>query len=245
MGSSTPEFVIAAPIWARKPGEAERLYASVAALSELGFPILLADGGSDAAFVESIETLPNVTVYSCAGAGLVRQVRCALSEALALGPRRILYTEPDKCEFIQSRLTGLLERAREESDYFGILLPCRSPASFQTFPAFQQVAESAFNGVCGDVIGQVGDYLYGPIVLNPDLVRYLSGMEAELGWGWRTLLLVVAHRLDMRVRLYEDELPCPLEHRDEGSVKDRAYRLAQMEQNVAGLRQGMLLPLEE
>src|SRR5207248_7308524 len=106
--------------------------------------------------------------------------------------------------------------------------------SFRTFPDFQQLTEGAFNALCGAIVGERGDYCYGPFLMNRALVPHLEGLRPDLGWGWRPFVFATAHQLGYRIVHRVDNLPCPREQRV-NEESERIHRLRQLRQNVDGL----------
>ena len=134
--------VVATVTWGRTSEEEELLFGSLATLTDHGLPIVAADGGSRAEFVDRLRSLPRTTVLTPdlgSGPRLLGQVRAALDAAVEGGADWILYTEPDKRGFFRDRVPALLEAPRE---HVGILVPSRDAGSFATFPEGQRIAET-------------------------------------------------------------------------------------------------------
>jgi hypothetical protein len=126
-------------------------------------------------------------------------------------------------------------------DDAGIVVPMRDEASFATFPAAQRLPESLFNRLAAATLGlpSGADVLYGPLLIHGKLVPHVSRIEEACGWGWRTFLLAVCHRLGVPIRTWTADLPCPEDQRGENDEAARLYRIAQMAQNVRGLELGL------
>ena len=100
MTQSAPCPLAVATITLARGADEERLLReALTTLADLGLPVIVADGGSGAAFVEFLRGLPHVTVAAPAGQGLVAQVRASLDGCSGLGADLILYTEADKQQF--------------------------------------------------------------------------------------------------------------------------------------------------
>jgi len=221
---------IATMTLARDERQARTLLAALRALARQNRTIFAADGGSPRPFVDAVGAIP-VTLVPPRGRNLVGQVAASLDAAAATGARFILYTEPDKQTFFETHLYGFLAAAPADREV-GIVLAARSSAAFATFPAFQQRAERSFNELCGEVIGERTDYLYGPFLLNSALVAELAAVDASVGWGWRPFVFNVARRRGYRVASIFGDYACPIDQRGD---EERAYRLQQLSENAAGL----------
>jgi hypothetical protein len=230
---------------ARSAREEELLHASLVTLAARGLPVFAADGGSLTGFRERIAAIPGVTLVPYepgAGPRLIGQVQAAVASAASGRVGYLLYTEPDKGWFFEHRLSRFLESATVHSRS-GILAASRNAASFRTFPPGQQLTERLANELCREVLGEDGDYFYGPLLIHGDLVPYLLALQAELGWGWRPYLMAIGLRRGRTIALVEDDLPCPEEQRGEDDPAARIYRMEQMAQNVRGLALGMKVAL--
>jgi hypothetical protein len=232
------ELSIATITWARDPSEEALLRQSLVALAAFEVPCTVADARSPAPFLEFVDALPYMRVAPVERPGLVPQVKAALRGAADRGTPFILYTEPDKLPFFDRSLASFVERLPTDAA-LGTALVARSARSFATFPAIQQRTERAINDLCAYLIGQPGDYSYGPFVLNRLLVPLIEQIPDELGWGWRHFTFGIARRLNLRVLHICDDLECPPEQRDEPET-ERAHRLRQLSQNVEGLRLSLL-----
>lgn len=236
----TGEIVVATITRARDAAETELLLSGLERLSAHGMPVFAADGGSVERFRERARELPSVTLVPVSfteGPRLVQQVRASLRAAAGAGARSILYTEPDKREFFAEGLGALLQEAARYPDA-GVVFPSRNSASFATFPAGQQLTERHTNELFAEVLGQEGDFCYGPLLLKQGLVPALLEAPLELGWGWRFAALALSHRAGWPVVPVSGDFPCPPDQRGEDDLPSRLYRLEQMSQNVAAMAYG-------
>ena len=221
----------------RDPEEHRLVAAALSGLSAAGMPVAISDGGSAPDFLDYVARLPAVQVVPPDGSGLVGQIKASLRAAAQTGRRFVLYLESDKESFVADRLASFLSQAPDDEDV-GVVLAARSARSLDTYPSTQRLAESAFNTVAGEALRLPADYLYGPFVLNRELVPTAEGAGAALGWGWRPYVFAVAIRAGFRVLAIEGEHPCPDAQRAERDA-DRIHRLRQLGQNVRGLVDGM------
>jgi hypothetical protein len=232
--SHPPRAVLDVPIatmtLARDGQQAQTLLGALGSLARQDRAIFAADGGSPRPFLDAVARL-RVTLVPPRAANLVGQVVASLHAAAAVGAPFILYTEPDKQTFFDTHLDRFLAAAPRDPEV-GIVLAARSSAAFATFPAFQQRTERSFNELCGAVVGEQTDYLYGPFLLNSTLVAELADVDGSVGWGWRPFLFNVARRRGYRIASIGGEYACPADQRGD---EERAHRLRQLSQNADGL----------
>jgi hypothetical protein len=161
------------------------------------------------------------------------QTHTSLLAAYEGGKPFVFYTEPDKADFFAKDLSGFLANIRVH-DRLGVWLASRTAAGFASFPAFQQMTETTINHCCGEIIGEPVDYVYGPFLLNRELIPYLRKLEPGIGWGWRPFAFHVAKRLGYQVEASCGDFYCPPEQRQD-TPAERIYRMRQLTQNVEGL----------
>ena len=229
----TVELSIATISWARDDQEEMVLRRALSGLAAFGWPVSVADSGTNARFTAYLRTLPQFTVTVAPERGLVAQVQASISMAAANDAPFILYTEPDKEFFFNERLSTFLAGAPRSRDV-GVVIPSRSSASFLTYPAMQQYTEGVANQLCADRIAGAGEYFYGPFLMNAALAREVERLDPRLGWGWRPAIFAAARRSGLRVVLQTGDYPCPPDQRDEDEA-ERLHRIRQLAQNVLGL----------
>jgi hypothetical protein len=229
----TTDLQIATITLVRNFDEEALLKASLNQLSACGIPVIVTDGGSPTSFLEFVRNLPHFTLLPNSAKGVFMQARSSLTAAQASGRPFIFYTEPDKKEFFETGLQQFLQNIKVDTGT-GIVTASRSANGFTSFPLFQQMTETAINNCCGDRTGLEADYCYGPFLLNSGLVPFLSGVQDDIGWGWRPYLFHFAHRLGYTVEAYEGDFFCPADQRQDDAA-ERLYRMKQLEQNIRGL----------
>lgn len=227
------ELVIATLSLVRSEAEETLLKAALSQLSSLNVPVFVTDGGSPPPFIRFLHRLPNFTVLHATAKGVFAQARSSLTEAAKTGKPFIFYTEPDKENFFKTGLTDVIKAVEAESN-LGIVMASRNKEGFATFPAFQQMTETAISHCCGEVVGVRADYCYGPFLLRKELVEHLSGVQEDIGWGWRPFVFNKAHRLGYKVAAFEGPFLCPEAQRKDDAA-ERIYRMKQLEQNIRGL----------
>lgn len=229
-----PDVVFATMTLARTPADTALLAAAIAELARFGRPIVVADGGSSPELLQRLAELRGVQVAgSRFGAGLVAQIRTAIDGALATGLPLICYTEPDKLDFFRNGIERFVNDVQAGAR-FGVALAARSPRAFDTFPPLQRYTEQAINDLVGDVVGQPGDYSYGPFAMSREIGRSVASLDDDLGWGWRHYAFVAARQMGHSVAFHPGDFECPVEQRTEDAA-ERLHRVRQLEQNARGL----------
>jgi hypothetical protein len=219
--------------WARTAVEERVLRSSIAELLRHGLPLAIADTARSESFRRYIAELESSTVRVASRHGLVAQVQASVELAASFDRPYILYTEPDKEAFFSRSLADFVDRA-PAGDEIGIVLAARSSAALRTFPPTQRYVEGVVNHLCSDLLGAPGDYCYGPFLMHRSLVAAMAGLTPALGWGWRTWLFRAARRNGLCLHHVVGDHDCPVEQRAEHD-EERAHRLRQLSENVAGL----------
>jgi hypothetical protein len=227
------QVAVATMTWARTHEEEDVLRRSLTKLAAGGLRVAVADAGTASGFLQFLKRLPEVSVIVPSERGLVAQVKASLAAAGSLDTRFILYTEPDKEFFFERQMHDFL-RAAEDGDDVGAVLAARSAGSFATFPPMQQYTEGVINTLCAELIGVVGDYSYGPFLMNRSLLPFVVALGPHLGWGWRHFVFRTAHQQGLRVIPIVGDYSCPEDQRTEDD-SERAHRLRQLSQNLLGL----------
>jgi hypothetical protein len=233
MTMNASAVVVATVTWARSDREETALRTSLECLISTGLPIAVADRGTSASFSAFLRSSPGVDVVTPREPGLVPQVKAGVGRALGFGARFVLYTEPDKHWFFQHALMAFIENAPDD-DSVGVVMPSRSPDSFQTFPPMQRYTEGVINHLCAQCIGNDGDYSYGPFLIRRMLLPAIADAPDEVGWGWRPFMFRKAHEKGLRLVHAEGDYPCPADQRDEDAA-ERTHRLRQLGENIRGL----------
>jgi hypothetical protein len=236
---STHKIAIATMSWARTAQEAQLLREALCCLAQVKLPVVVTDGGSGLSFVEDLRGFRHFTVLQTDQPGVLAQIKRSLQGALQLGSRYILYTESDKQLFFEHGLGEFLARAPTEGRV-GVMVAARSPASFATYPASQQYTETVINQLVGQVIGEPGDFSYGPMLIHRALIPSLEFLTEDIGWGWRHYILAIARRLGYRIIQCTGDLPCPPDQRTD-SRSELVHRMRQLSQNLQGLVLGMTI----
>lgn len=217
---------------ARTPEEETELLRSLSIAATLGLPMVIADRGGRREYVERLARLPGAVVAPVTEAGLVPQIQAAFARAEAFACDLLLYTEPDKAWFFAEAASRLVQAALAAPT--DLLLSARSDASFATFPPMQRYTESVVNHLASELVGVTGDYSYGPFLMPRVLSSHVGTLSSRLGWGWRFAMFRAASRAGVPLRHVVDDLPCPMEQREENDG-ERAHRVRQLSENLLGL----------
>jgi hypothetical protein len=210
-------------------------------------PILVAEGPSETAFAGWLAQRQELTVAKWqpqTKPGLVAQLLPAFRAARAYDPEWVLYTEPDKRQFFRDGLYRLIEASTAPGVRPGLILAARTAQGLRTYPCGQRTAETMMNQMCGEAVGQPGDYTYGPMLIHRSLLGYTEQMPEELGWGWRFFLIALAHQTRRDIALCTVPNECPRAQQAEDDPAARVYRLRQLVENVTGLANGWTFLLE-
>lgn len=243
-GMQTSEVVVATITLARNGREEKALESALEVLKRAGLPVVVTDGGSREPFIRKLARL-GFRSGKPENGGLVRQVKASIRMALRQFSEKpyVLYTEPDKYPFFESRMVQFIAKARK-SARFGVGVAARDARSFRTFPKGQQWAERFMNEATELLLGVEGDFFYGPLLLSRTAAEMMLDAPEEGGWGWRFWLMAKAVRAGLKVQPVAMDFPCPKEQRGEDSKLDRMYRLKQLRQNLVGLDEGLKAPLQ-
>lgn len=226
-------IAIATITWACGVQEHELLREAMGHLAKQRTPVVIADGGSGSDFIDYLKSFPNFTVHAFEEPNLPAQTRWSLTTASSLGTEYVLYTESDKKLFFEHGLNEFIEQA-DDSAKASVSLASRTAESFLTFPEFQRYTEMVANRLCAEIIGQEGDFCYGPQLIHRSVIPCLELLKGVTGWEWRFYVIGIAHRLGYPIAQLALDLPCPSEQQEE-SKADRVYRMKQLVQNIQGL----------
>ena len=233
---------VATITWARDSQEEATLRRSLEILSQLNIPVYITDAGSQESFLDFLRSIPHFHLQEPPKKGVWLQTHSSLLAAYEGGTPFVFYTEPDKADFFAQALPDFF-RDIPANQKLGVWLASRSAQGFATFPAFQQMTETAINQCGVEIIGQSIDYVYGPFLLNRKLIPSLQKIEPTLGWGWRPFTFHLAKRLGYRVGATVGDFECPLEQRED-TPNERIYRMRQLTQNIEGLTLSTTVSLE-
>jgi hypothetical protein len=225
------DIAVATVTLVRSAHEQRLLRRSLELLAGAGMPVAIADASAAPDFAQFLQQLPGAIVERPQQHGLVAQVQASVAAAAQCGRTFILYTEPDKEMFFARQLAQFVADARDD---VSVSIAARSISSFETFPPMQKYVESIVNRLCGETTGVHGDYSYGPFLMARELAADVVAAPSHLGWGWRPFVFVRAGRRGLPIAHVVGEFSCPPDQVDE-DAQERAHRLRQLRDNIAGL----------
>lgn len=210
-------------------GDRKRLEDSLYSLTKLGIPVVAVDGGSSESFINSMRKM-GIQVFHSTGLGY--QLKNSLWRASGLADY-VLYTEPDKKEWIERKLLESLEAYSDSGLDVGLI--GRTPESMATFSPSHQFAENLFNSIIQQYTGNQGDSAYGPRIMPSSHVKEIESLNKDIGWGSLSYLLARAFRSGLKVGTIYTAVECPPSERTD----QRAYRLFQLSQLCLGFSMGL------
>ena len=141
---------------------------------ERGMEVVCVDGGSPYEFLRKLENY-GVRIFMQEQKGMAHARRQSFREAINLGKEVIACTEPEKLGYIQYISKTALPILEGQTD---IVVPSR--VSLNSYPIFQQYAESLGNMFWNKLTGVKLDMWFGPKTWRKDLSRYfLNGISIE------------------------------------------------------------------
>ena len=155
----------------------------VAAARKLGYSVVIVDGSPGKEVAEILRGLGALVypqLHKGMGPGRREAFFHAREVAFQVGAIAIAWVEPEKVDFIQS-IEGLIEKIA--MGFVDIVIPRRSGASWQTWPAFQVESEKEANSVYNKVFGLKDfDPMFGPVLFSIEaapyfVLCYVEGVE--------------------------------------------------------------------
>ncbi len=101
------DVIIATITLARNEEEENELKKSLQQLALLNIPVIIADGGSIASFMDFITGISQFTILATKQSGVLAQAKASVLAAYETNTPFIFYTEPDKKDFFN---TGLAKK---------------------------------------------------------------------------------------------------------------------------------------
>lgn len=224
--------------WMRNAEEAALVERTVQALGTLAVPVIIADKGSEASYVDRIKAIQNVQLFP-ATKGMMGQVLLSHEKAADLADY-FFYTQSDKEDFAKNDAQKMLAAYRE-STAKGVLIAARTKESNETYPRYQRIQEEFLNFFMGDYIGNEGDYFAGPKIYPASLASYFSHIRGDIGWGTEAFIYTLAKRKNMPFAFHEVFITSPQDVDDEEKTKQ--YRLEIVKMQIDGFFQGLATTL--
>ncbi len=238
-GSSSSNIIIATATFYTGQTESEKVRSALALDTikkavELGYPILVLDGGSSDDLVMSFEAA-GATVKQHKTERYGESRRAAMQEAAKFGKEIIVWTEPEKVSFIGQISRTLVPFTEERAD---IVIPQRK--SLSSYPTVQQYAEQFGNAYFRELCGPDLDVWFGPRVYRRDLLPYFLDYNGSFGDMWEGMCLPLLTMIKDGKKIVS--VPVDYEHPKEQTVveeHDLAFydkRLLQLNNIVPALR---------
>ncbi len=148
-----------------------------------GYDVLVVDGSPNPAIREAFTRI-GARVYAQTARGMGPSRRELFQQAADLrGYSRaevFVWTEPEKTDLIRL-IPQLVERlTHKDAD---IIIPERTEASWQSYPAFQVVSEQKANAAYIQATGKRYDPMFGPVAYRGDVARYFVGCNPNAQFG--------------------------------------------------------------
>ena len=201
---------------------------SVREATDLGYKIVVVDGGSSDEFLREIERYGAVVEAEEKGTmGTGR--RHAISRAAELG-KIVAWTEPEKNSYISQIKKTAIPVHEGRAD---LVVPTRP--SLDSYPTSQQHAEKFGNQVWYELTGIRLDMWIGPRTWRSDLSHYFTqydGIKAGFGDKWEAIFLPVMkmHHDGKKVIAVDIDYTHPQEQTnlEEGNMEFTGKRLIQL-----------------
>jgi glycosyltransferase involved in cell wall biosynthesis len=225
------KVVIVTTTWYDLGKESDRLRAGVALRTvekaiELGYEIVVVDGGSDGEFVgEMKKSGARVCVQKEKGMGVGR--REAMRRALGLRKKAMVWMEPEK-----EPLVRLLDKVVEPiiEGKADLVVPKRE--SMNSYPAEQQHSEWLINRYWQLLIEKKLDICFGPRAWGVELTGYFLNYNGEYGDKWEAIFITVMEMLRDGKRVVGVEVdyehPRELTKIEQGNIEFVEKRIEQL-----------------
>ncbi len=234
MKNKKSKICIATVTWARNLSEKKIILKTLKMLSELGYPIVVADERNAATpLTADLKKIKNVKVFTASG--FDKKAKLSLSRAAAISDY-IFWIEADKFEFAKNHAKNFINHYLKNP--CGTLLPGRSASSFFQYPKFQQTLEKFLFYITAELLSKpLLDVCYGPRIFPSVLVEFLSHLKRDIGFGFQAYLLAINSRLNLPVNQINYKISPPPDIQSANVIK--LYRLQQAQDWIEGLNQGL------
>ena len=153
--------------------------------SELGYEIIVFDGGSTNIFLKEIKQL-GANVYSEKSKSMGEQKRKAIRVAYDTHKEIIAWTEPEKLGYISEIIKTAKPILNCSVD---LVVPRRK--SLSSYPKVQQHIEYIGNRIWNEITGKKLDIWFGPRTWKRDLTNYFLNYNGEYGDLWESMYIPV------------------------------------------------------
>ena len=167
---------------------------------ELGYKIIVVDGGSSAELLRDFERLgAEVCQQELSGMGNCR--RQAFKLAYDSGKEIIVWTEPEKAPFIHQIDKAVKPIIDGSAD---LVIPKRK--SLESYPVVQQYAELLCNTFLRELTGRDLDYCFGPRIWKREFSSYFTEYKGEYGDKWEVTLIPIIDAISAGERVASVEI---------------------------------------
>lgn len=228
------KIAIATLTLARTKLERDIIFKTQAALSQLGYPLVIADHfNSPFSLVKKLKQLDNVSVI--AGVDFNSRVRKSFLKAAQLADC-ILWLESDKLEFAKLYVQDFINYWLKNPA--GILVPARTKASFSKYPKYQQKMEKFLWYSAAQLLNtRVVDLTYGPMIFPSMLVKYLLKSQSPIDFGYHySFLTAVNCRLGQPLKAISYKITPPQDVQKDDELI--LFRMQQVKNWICGLKDG-------
>ena len=212
-------------------GDSELLLNSLEELSKKPYKIFLADGGSSEKFIDSVKKMGIVIGYI--SGGLTNQHKASMLLASDYASN-VLYTEPDKLGWFENKLEESVDKYLAAPNCLSVVE--RTKDQFKTFPNDQQETETRMNDLIYHETGFLGDSIYGPKLFPSNLVKSVSEIKSDIGWGTLMFLVGRSHKTKLGLKKMYTAVSCP---ESDVAEKNPNYRIKKLNDNKKGLYLGL------
>lgn len=168
--------------------------------TELGYEILVLDGGSSDDLLKSFEK-DGARIYLQNSKTMGGSRRELIQEAYKTEKEIILWVEPEKEPFIpliQKTIESLIDNTSD------LVIPRRK--SLESYPLFQQYSEKLANLYLKELMGVDWDICFGPKAWKREMSHYFLDYNGEYGDLWESLQIPMLNMFFDGKRIKEEYL---------------------------------------
>lgn len=157
--------------------------------TELGYEIVVVDGGSSDELLKEFEKL-GARIYPQILSGMGKSRRQAIKEAHNLGREVVAWTEPEKESYIPEIIKTVIPIIQGSAD---LVVPKRK--LLESYPIAQRYAEALGNAFWRELTGHDLDMWFGPRTWRRELSDYFLNYKGEYGDLWDSIFIPVMNAI--------------------------------------------------
>ena len=194
-------------------------------MHDLGYNVVVVDGGSSDEFLDSI--IPYCQLFNENPRGMGNGRRQAVRECLETSARVIAWTEPEKDSYIPELHKTVIPILNGNAE---LVFPSR--ANLDNYPISQQYAEKFAIQTMKNLTGRGLDYWFGPKTWSRKVSTQFLDYQSKCGDKWDSILLPFLGMIKAGVKTMD--VPVNYDHptqqtiAEEGDVKMDLKRLEQL-----------------